>query len=80
MRDAIRAALNKMTANAVETNWAMAVRFRRSRLAGGTARDERQIDIETPEWAAFRAVCRVGGGNGWYAQIGCGPFAAGLTG
>jgi len=36
--------------------------------AGGTVfRDERTVEIEAPAWAAFRAVCRVGGGHGWYA-------------
>ncbi len=23
--------------------------------------------VRTPDWAVFRAVCRVGGGHGWYA-------------
>ena len=36
--------------------------------AGGTLfRDVREITVEAPDWAVFRAVCRVGGGNGWYA-------------
>src|SRR5579872_6891501 len=36
--------------------------------AGGTVfRDFRENTIEAPDWAAFRAVCRVGGGHGWYA-------------
>ena len=36
--------------------------------AGGAVfRDDRQLTIEVPAWAVFRAVCRVGGGHGWYA-------------
>jgi hypothetical protein len=36
--------------------------------AGGTVfRDARELAVEAPDWAAFRAVCRVGGGHGWYA-------------
>lgn len=30
-------------------------------------RDAREVTIAAPAWAAYRAVCRVGGGNGWYA-------------
>jgi hypothetical protein len=36
--------------------------------AGGKVyRDTREIPIDSPADAAFRAVCRVGGGHGWYA-------------
>jgi hypothetical protein len=36
--------------------------------AGGKVfRDERSITVQAPEAAAFQAVCRVGGRNGWYA-------------
>jgi uncharacterized protein YbjT (DUF2867 family) len=70
VREAIRAALNKVSENDVETNWAMAGPIPGDPdWAGGTVfRDERQVDIETPNWAVFRAICRVGGGNGWYAS------------
>ena len=45
--------------------------------AGGTIfRDSREAIVEAPDWAVFRAVCRVGGGHGW---IGCGAFVAVLT-
>ena len=69
VREAIRAALHKMTENDVETNWAMAGPIPGDPdWAGGTLfRDERQLKIETPAWAVFRAICRVGGGHGWYA-------------
>jgi hypothetical protein len=36
--------------------------------AGGKVyKDTRRIEIDAPATAAFRAVCRVGGGHGWYA-------------
>ena len=68
VREAVRAALHKMTVNQVETNWSMAGPIPGDPdWAGGTVfRDERQIIIEAPDWAVFRAVCRVGGGHGWY--------------
>jgi uncharacterized protein YbjT (DUF2867 family) len=68
VRDAIHAAMQKMTANDVETNWSMAGPVHGDPdWAGGTVfHDEREIDIEAPDWAVFQAVRRVGGGNGWY--------------
>ena len=36
--------------------------------AGGTVfRDERVIEVDASAAEVYRAVCRVGGGNGWYA-------------
>jgi hypothetical protein len=36
--------------------------------AGGTVfRDARELLVNAPDWAVFRAVCRVGGGHGYYA-------------
>ena len=69
VREAIWAALTKMTANDVETNWAMAgpIPGDPDWAGGSVFRDERQIVIQTPSRAAFRAVCRLGGSNGWYA-------------
>jgi uncharacterized protein YbjT (DUF2867 family) len=69
VREAIRAALHKITENQVETSWSMAGPIPGDPdWAGGTVfRDEREITIEAPDWAVFRAVCRVGGGHGWYA-------------
>jgi uncharacterized protein YbjT (DUF2867 family) len=69
VRDAIRLAVRKTTESQVETRWSMAGPIPGDPdWAGGTVfRDERQITIEAPDWAAFRAVCRVGGGHGWYA-------------
>lgn len=69
VREAIRAALRQMTENQVETNWSMAGPMPGDPdWAGGRVfRDEREITIPAPDWAIFRAVCRVGGGHGWYA-------------
>jgi uncharacterized protein YbjT (DUF2867 family) len=68
VREAVRAALHKMTENQVETNWSMAGAIPGDPdWAGGTVfRDERQMIIEAPDWVVFRAVCRLGGGHGWY--------------
>ena len=69
VREAMRAALTKIAEHQVETNWAMAgVIPGDPDWAGGTVfRDARQLTVEAPASAAFRAVCRVGGGHGWYA-------------
>jgi hypothetical protein len=69
VRESIKLALNKISANDVETNWSMAGPIPGDPdWAGGTVfRDERKVTIDAPEWAVFRAVCRVGGGHGWYA-------------
>ncbi len=69
VRDAIRAALCKIAENDVETTWSMAGPIPGDPdWAGGTVfRDVREILINAPSRTVFRAVCRVGGGNGWYA-------------
>ena len=69
VRGSIHAALNKMAEHGVETSWSMAGPIPGDPdWAGGTVfRDVRQITVDAPAWAVFRAVCRVGGGNGWYA-------------
>jgi hypothetical protein len=58
-----------MAEHNVETSWSMAGPIPGDPdWAGGTVfRDVRQITVEAPAWAVFRSVCRVGGGNGWYA-------------
>lgn len=68
-RHAIRAALVKVAANRVETNWSGAGPMPGDPdWSGGTVfRDIREIEVEAPPSAVFRAVCRVGGGHGWYA-------------
>ncbi len=68
VREAIRAALSSMAANHVETTWSMAgpIPGDPDWAGGAVFRDSRQVEIDAPDWAAFRAVCRVGGGHGWY--------------
>ena len=69
VREAIRAALVQLTERHVETSWSMAGRIPGDPdWAGGKVfRDERIADISAPAWAVFQAVCRLGGGEGWYA-------------
>ena len=69
VREAIRAALSQLESHIVETNWSMAGPMPGDPdWSGGTVfRDTREVKIDAPAWAAFRAVSRVGGANGWYA-------------
>ena len=69
VREAIHAALAQMTSLQVETIWSMAGPMPGDPdWAGGTLfRDERELTVDAPDWAVFAAVCRVGGGHGWYA-------------
>jgi hypothetical protein len=70
VREAIHAALSQVKSHLVETNWSMAGPMPGDPdWSGGTVfRDVREVVIAAPPWAAFRAVCRVGGGHGWYAD------------
>jgi uncharacterized protein YbjT (DUF2867 family) len=69
VREAIRGALSKMAEHHVETNWSMAGPIPGDPdWAGGTVfRDTREAKISAPPPAVFQAICRVGGGHGWYA-------------
>ena len=69
VREAIRAALSQVAERRVETNWAMAGRMPGDPdWSGGTVfRDAREVAIDAPAGAAFRAVCRIGGRRGWHA-------------
>jgi uncharacterized protein YbjT (DUF2867 family) len=69
VRESIRSALSSIAGRGVETTWSMAGPMPGDPdWAGGAVfRDERQVAIEVPASAAFRAICRVGGGHGWYA-------------
>ncbi len=69
VRQAIHAALAKVVAHEVETVWWMAGPMPGDPdWAGGKLfKDSRQTQVPAPDWAVFRAVCRVGGGHGWYA-------------
>ncbi|MEM7200494.1 MAG: SDR family oxidoreductase [Planctomycetota bacterium] len=68
-RDAIAAALGKTATAGIETRWSDAGRMPGDPdWAGGTVfTDPRTSAIAAPAAAVFRAVCRVGGGHGWYA-------------
>jgi uncharacterized protein YbjT (DUF2867 family) len=69
VREAIHAALSQVAERRVETNWSMAGRMPGDPdWSGGTVfRDAREVAIDAPAGAAFRAVCRVGGRRGWHA-------------
>ena len=68
VREAIRAALSQVTARQVETNWSMAGPMPGDPdWSGGTVfRDTREVAIEAPAGAVFRAVCRLGGQRRWH--------------
>ncbi len=68
-RDAIRQAIRSVEANAVETRWSAAGTVPGDpQWAGGTVfTDRRSVDIRADPRHVFAAVCRIGGGNGWYA-------------
>lgn len=69
IRRAIERALSRIDKNQVESRWSDAgVVPGDPDWAGGTTFvDPRTIEIDAPPAAVFRAVCRVGGGHGWYA-------------
>ena len=69
VREAIRAALNQVSERQVETTWSMAGTMPGDpNWSGGTVfRDTREVAIDAPARAAFRAVCRLGGRRGWHA-------------
>jgi len=68
VREAIRAALTQVTARQVETNWSMAGPLPGDPdWSGGTVfRDSREVAINAPPAAVFRAICRLGGQRGWH--------------
>jgi uncharacterized protein YbjT (DUF2867 family) len=69
VRESIDDALASLDAGTVETRWSDAgVMPGDPDWAGGKVFvDPRTIAIEAPPAAVYRAVCRVGGGHGWYA-------------
>lgn len=69
VREAVRQSLQQVEANDVETRWsAGGPVLGDPQWAGGTVfTDERSVGIESGPRAVFAAVCRIGGGNGWYA-------------
>ena len=70
VREAIRAAISQTLEHNVETNWAMAGAIPGDPdWAGGTVfRDSREIVVNASATEVFRAVCRIGGENGWYSS------------
>ncbi len=68
VREAIRAALSQVTARQVETSWSMAGPMPGDPdWSGGTVfRDSREVAINVPAAAVFRAICRLGGQRGWH--------------
>jgi uncharacterized protein YbjT (DUF2867 family) len=69
VRESIRSALATIARQQVETNWSMAgpIPGDPDWAGGKVFRDRRELRIAAPDWSVFRAVCRVGGGHGWYA-------------
>ncbi len=69
VREAITAALTKLDEQDVETMWSGAGEvFGDPDWSGGTVFvDRRTVEINADPPAVFAAICRVGGGHGWYA-------------
>ncbi len=67
-REAIEAALSRIAERRVETSWSDAGPIPGDPdWAGGTVFvDQRTVEIGAPPAAVFRAICRVGGGHGYY--------------
>jgi uncharacterized protein YbjT (DUF2867 family) len=72
VREAIDAALGRVRDDDVETSWSDAGAMPGDApWAGGTVFvDERRVEVEATPEVAFEAVCRLGGGHGWYAADG----------
>jgi uncharacterized protein YbjT (DUF2867 family) len=69
VRQAIHAALGRMSEGPIETTWSMAGAIPGSLdwTGGPVFRDERELSIAAPPSTVFQAVCRAGGGHGWFA-------------
>ncbi len=69
VREAIKRALKKIELNEVETRWSVAGPIVGDpQWAGGKVfTDQRSVMINADAASVFAAVCRIGGGNGWYA-------------
>lgn len=69
VREAIKRALQKVESNQVETRWSVAGPIPGDPpWAGGKVfTDQRSVMINADSASVFAAVCRIGGGNGWYA-------------
>jgi len=69
VREAIRQSLQQVEANEVETRWSAAGPIPGDpQWAGGTVfTDQRALLIQADAGSVFAAICRIGGGHGWYA-------------
>ena len=69
IREAIEQALGRVQANEVQTAWSDAGPVPGDPgFSGGTVFvDPRSIEIEAPQEHVYQAVCRIGGGRGYYA-------------
>ena len=69
VREAIKRALKKIELNEVETRWSVAGPIVGDpQWAGGKVfTDQRSVMINADAASVFAAICRIGGGNGWYA-------------
>jgi uncharacterized protein YbjT (DUF2867 family) len=69
VREAIQAAVREQARDHVETSWSDAGPIPGDPdWAGGTTYVDRRVaEVKAPPDATFRAICRIGGGNGWYA-------------
>jgi uncharacterized protein YbjT (DUF2867 family) len=70
VREAIRQSLEQVRSNEVDTRWSVAGPVPGDpQWAGGTLfTDERSITVRASNEHVYRAVCRIGGGHGWYAS------------
>lgn len=69
VREAIRLALAKSALHEVETGWSDAGRIPGDPdwSGGKVFEDRRSVEVRADQDTVFRAVCRIGGGHGWYA-------------
>lgn len=68
-RESMRRALERVKSNTVSTRWSVAgpVPGDPDWAGGKVFVDERTIEIDAPPQTVFEAVCKIGGGHGWYA-------------
>ncbi len=68
VQEAIHKALERVRENKVITSWSAAGPVQGDpEWAGGTVfKDQRFIEISACEESIYKAVCRIGGGHGWY--------------
>lgn len=69
VRRAIDLGLENLRQSHVETTWTDAGPMAGDPdwSGGDVFRDSWQVDVDAPPDVVFRAVCRIGGGHGWYA-------------